>query len=134
MKAIHKIRAARNEKKISEREMAEYLNIAQNTYSKIESGKSKLKYDHALLISKKLGIPINELSEDENSPIDPQNKNNDGAQQHFIQNVISHYKSEQKEHREIIDYLKSLLDRKETIIKELSEQVSKLLLLLKRKR
>ena len=55
-----KIKGLREQKKISQEEMAFQLGIKQNTYHAIETGQSKLKVEHALKIAEILDLSIND--------------------------------------------------------------------------
>lgn len=118
MNTIHIIRKLRNDLKISESEMAEYLDIDQSTYSKIESGKQSLKFNQAIKIAEKLKIPLNSLIEQTPSINIQENKSESGSTQYF-QNYIENYFNDQKE---IIEFLKSQLNQKDEIIRKLLEK------------
>jgi len=66
---IEKIKEIRKKRHISQQEMADYLHIAQTTYSDIEKGISKLSAEDFLLICKFLKIDPIELVKDNNSII-----------------------------------------------------------------
>jgi len=62
---INKIKQIRKQKKISQQEMADYLHMAQTTYSDIENNISRLSTEDFLLICKYLEIdPISLVKED----------------------------------------------------------------------
>lgn len=56
MKIHHKIRAAREKQRMTQQEIAEYINVNQNTYHNIESGISSLKLEHFIKICEKLNL------------------------------------------------------------------------------
>lgn len=66
---IEKIKEIRKKRHISQQKMADYLHIAQTTYSDIEKGISKLSAEDFLLICKFLKIDPIELVKDNNSII-----------------------------------------------------------------
>jgi transcriptional regulator with XRE-family HTH domain len=129
MKTIHKIKNLRNKKKISQEEMAEKLGIEQNTYSRIENGKAKLKHEHAVLIANIFDVPITELIDDDLLKINIQDNKVESGTKQFIQNIVNTINIEQKE---MIEYLKSLLNKKEDLITVQSEQITKLIKILEK--
>lgn len=129
MKTIHKIKNLRNERKISQEEIAEKLGIEQNTYSRIESGKAKLKHEHAILIANILNVPITELVDDDLLIINIQDNKVETGTQQLIQNIVNTINVEQKE---MIEYLKSLLNKKEDLITLQSEQITRLIKILEK--
>jgi transcriptional regulator with XRE-family HTH domain len=129
MKTIHKIKNLRNKKKISQEEMAEKLGIEQNTYSRIENGKAKLKHEHAVLIANIFDVPFTELIDDDLLKINIQDNKVESGTKQFIQNIVNTINIEQKE---MIEYLKSLLNKKEDLITVQSEQITKLIKILEK--
>ena len=129
MKTIHKIKNLRNERKISQDEMAEKLGIEQNTYSRIENGKAKLKHEHAVLIATIFDVPITELIDDDLLRINIQDNKVESGTQQFVQNIVNTINVEQKE---MIEYLKSLLNKKEDLITVQTEQITKLIKILEK--
>jgi transcriptional regulator with XRE-family HTH domain len=129
MKTIHKIKNLRNKKKISQEEMAEKLGIEQNTYSRIENGMAKLKHEHAVLIANIFDVPITELIDDDLLKINIQDNKVESGTHQFIQDIINTINVEQMR---MIEYLKSLLNKKEDLITVQSEQITKLIKILEK--
>ena len=69
MNAIENIQRIRNEKRISQAEMAEKLGIAQNNYGKIERGITELTVERLYKIAEILGTTPVELLGFENSKL-----------------------------------------------------------------
>ena len=61
MKTQDKIRAISTQQKISQEQMAERLDLTPQSYSKIESGKTKLSLDRIQQIAQILNIDVTEL-------------------------------------------------------------------------
>lgn len=61
LSAPDKIREIRQQKDLSQEEMAEKMGILQGTYNKIECGKIKLKFDDALKICQILGVSVDAI-------------------------------------------------------------------------
>jgi transcriptional regulator with XRE-family HTH domain len=59
------IRKLREQKKVTQEEVARHLNISQNAYSKIENGITQLTVNHVKQISAALGVSPVELLGDE---------------------------------------------------------------------
>lgn len=77
---IEELRKIRERKKISQSQIANFLNISQGTYRDIESSKIRLSLDNFLLICEYLKIPPMELlknNKDENYIILSQEDIND---------------------------------------------------------
>lgn len=58
MESLRKIRKSRN---ITQKDIAKYLNISQNTYSYWETGKVKIDNEALVKLAKYFDIPLNEL-------------------------------------------------------------------------
>lgn len=64
MKNINeRIKQLRKQKGFTQESMAERLHIARSTYSKLESGNTKLDHDRLINISKILDVPISEIDD-----------------------------------------------------------------------
>ncbi len=112
----NKIRKIRELKGYSQEYMADKLNISQRAYGKIESGETKLSWDHIYNISKVLEIePVDLISFDDSLVF------NNCTQSGKIQNQTNNYPKELKEQHESqtahleeeIIFLKKQLNSKE---------------------
>lgn len=56
-----KVKEERKKRGVSQLEMAEYLNMTQSSYSKIEQGKQKLLVEDLVKIAEKFDISIDRL-------------------------------------------------------------------------
>ncbi len=93
----HKIKEIRESKNISQEKIAAKLGISQNTYHLIETGKSKLKFDHVLLIADFLEVGINELLPDSDSIQNIHNNVFEDGGNQIINNVVHSFNLERKE-------------------------------------
>ncbi|HMO33488.1 MAG TPA: helix-turn-helix transcriptional regulator [Lacibacter sp.] len=59
------IRKIREQKKVTQEEVARHMGISQNAYSKIENGITQLTINHVKQISEALGVPAVELLRDD---------------------------------------------------------------------
>jgi transcriptional regulator with XRE-family HTH domain len=61
---VEKIKYARKQQNIKQKEMAKKLNTTQANYSKMERGEQSIKFDFIIQISQILGVDINYFSTD----------------------------------------------------------------------
>lgn len=59
------IRKIREQRKVTQEDVARHMGISQNAYSKIENGLTQLTVNHVKQISEALGIPAIELLRDD---------------------------------------------------------------------
>lgn len=64
MNTGEKIRIYRMQRKITQQEMADALNVSQRAFSKIENGEVSLKFERLAEIAKLLNIGVNDLFTD----------------------------------------------------------------------
>jgi transcriptional regulator with XRE-family HTH domain len=63
------IRDLRNKKKISQQEMADFLEITQGAYNRIENGGTEMKVSDLKKIAEKLQVPLADLLAEDNKTI-----------------------------------------------------------------
>ncbi|MEO7308766.1 MAG: helix-turn-helix transcriptional regulator [Chitinophagaceae bacterium] len=122
----HTIKRLRLEKGISRNEMAKALNIEPNTYSSIETGKTKLiDTDRINLIAHTLGVQPSELI------------NTQETHQHFYDKVENGYASFiqtlNADNKELLQSLKDQLFSKDQQIEKLLLQNDRLAQILEKK-
>ena len=119
----HKIKVIRELRNYSQEYMADKLGIAQNTYSKIETGQTKLNADTLKKIAEVLGVsPVDILN---NQPAIVNFESNKGTQgighvenfysyqREFIEKIVA---SKDTEIQHLKDIIASLLKDKELIL------------------
>jgi transcriptional regulator with XRE-family HTH domain len=122
---IHdKIKQLRINKKLSQQDMADALHMAQNTYSRIEKGDTKLLDEERIKsIAKVLGVATYELFEGNDVILNFNDKVENGYAS-FIQNLNA-------DNKDIMQSLTSQLQVKDSQIEQLLKQNQKLISLLK---
>jgi len=64
---LKKIKRVRNQKRLTQKEIAEVLCVSQSSYAKIESGNVALTVDYLLKIAQILNVPVTWFLKDENA-------------------------------------------------------------------
>ena len=64
LKLGHKLLSIRDERRLSQNEMAELLNLSPSAYARIERNETSVEYDKLTTYAEVLGIPVNELLPD----------------------------------------------------------------------
>lgn len=116
-----KIRAFRVMRGFSQEDMASRLNIAQNSYSKIEGNKQKVTHEMLEKIAKELGVTVADIVSPE--PIIINNHaSNQGAQGNF-----EHFYADQKElYQQLIASKDEEINNLKEIIQSLKEVINSL--------
>jgi transcriptional regulator with XRE-family HTH domain len=119
--AIHeKLRMLRNGKNMSQLFIAHKLDISQNAYSLIESGKTKIDEQRIFQLAKILNVHPFELLVDSAESVKFIDKDQNGA---YIQNVHD-------DNRELIMQLNAQLSKKDEQIGKLLAQIERLSVIL----
>ncbi|MDA6071463.1 helix-turn-helix domain-containing protein [Flavobacterium sp. AC] len=100
----NKIKTLRKDKKMSQEEMADYLNMSQSAYARMENGESHTWAIHILKICKIFGIAPEELLKVESSH---KTGPSDNAIPELSHTVIEHYEERIKELKKVIKDLKN---------------------------
>ena len=64
LKLGHKLLSIRDERRLSQNEMAELLGLSTSAYSRLERNESTVEYEKLIQYSEALGVPIHELLPD----------------------------------------------------------------------
>ncbi len=68
MMQFKNLRAIREDRDIRQKDIAQYLNVSQNTYSQYETGASALTAEVLIKLSKYYGVSIDYLLDQTNNP------------------------------------------------------------------
>jgi len=106
-----KLKRIREEKRFSQQEIADLLDISQKTYSNIESDRSKPSIEQLSKLSSYLDFDLLQLLEEQGAVFNQSNnefKDNSGSYivNNFPNNLITQYESRINELQEIIQLLK----------------------------
>lgn len=116
-----KVRALRGQKKISQQEMAVFLEITQSAYNRIENGLTELKVSDLKKIAEKLEISIHDLLDENVTPtsyniqtgtqLHYENKQNCAESKDLILKL-------EKQYQERINYLQAENQRLHTLLEK----------------
>ncbi|ANF49736.1 hypothetical protein A0O34_03905 [Chryseobacterium glaciei] len=117
-----KLRELRNEKKLSQTQIAVELDVSQTAYGKWESDQTKPGIDNLLKISEFYELDIYELlkPDDAYTQINKENSANENSSNNMIQNQTNNYNASEKLIEQYEARIKDLQDQNQ----ELREQVS----------
>jgi transcriptional regulator with XRE-family HTH domain len=117
-----KLRELRNEKKLSQTQIAVELDVSQTAYGKWESDQSKPGIDNLLKISEFYELDIYELlkPEDAYTQINKENSANENSSNNMIQNQTNNYNASEK----LIEQYEARIKELQELNQELREQVS----------
>jgi len=109
-----RIRKYREDKGISQEELAEKLHISRSTYQRIENGETNSWVNHIENICTSLDVNMEDILKPEEgyTQINKENNANENSSNNMIQNQTNNYSTPEK-----------LLEQYEERIKELKEQV-----------
>jgi len=103
----NRIRKIREFRSYTQEYMAEKLDLAQNTYSKMETGQTKIDTDQLKQISNILGVPVDLILSDESLTFNVSNQH--------VEKFYNHIETLQDENRELaqktIQILQDQIDR-----------------------
>ena len=107
-----KLKKIREQKRFSQKEIADFLNILQKTYSNIESDRSKISIEQLSKLSEFLDFDLLEFLQEQGLVINQ--KNEKGVNNGIVHNTISEkllqqYEARIVELKEIIQLLKNEL-------------------------
>jgi transcriptional regulator with XRE-family HTH domain len=129
MKVGHRLFTAREERKLTQAEMAELLNVSPSTYARIERNETSLEIDIIANIAKTLQIPIQEFLPDTISVNNSSLDNNQNAQSLVLGNIYNYNYSDKEIESEMklkdkeIEFLKeknSFLEKEIENLKEIN--------------
>jgi transcriptional regulator with XRE-family HTH domain len=127
MKVGYRLFTAREERKLTQAEMAEMLNVSPSTYARIERNETSLEIDTIANFAKTLQIPIQEFLPDTISVNNSSLDNNQNAQSLVLGNIYNYNYSDKEIESEIklkdkeIEFLKEKITFLETKIENLKE-------------
>lgn len=130
MKVGHRLFTAREERKLTQAEMAELLNVSPSSYARIERNETSLEIDTIVNIAKTLQIPIQEFLPDTISVNNSSLDNNQNAQSLVLGNIYNYnysdkdLESEMKLKDKEIEFLKEKISLLETTIIDLRNTVA----------
>ncbi|MGG5207454.1 helix-turn-helix transcriptional regulator [Chryseobacterium sp. MIQD13] len=109
-----RIRKYREEKGISQEELAEKLHISRSTYQRIENGETNSWVNHIENICTSLDVTMEDILKPEEgyTQINRENTANENSSNNMIQNQTNNYNTPEK-----------LIEQYEERIKELKDQV-----------
>ncbi len=125
MKVGQRLFTAREERKLTQAEMADLLNVSPSTYARIERNETSLEIDTIANIAKTLQIPIQEFLPDTISVSNSSHQNNQNAQGLVLGNIYNYnysdkdLESEMKVKDKEIEFLKEKISLLETTITDL---------------
>ena len=108
-----KLKKIREDKKIAQQEIAEFLGISQKTYSNIESCKSNLSLKYLFKLSKYLEFDLLIMLQEQITFYNQKSSNNTIVKNEFTKKLISQYEAHIKGNEEIIKLLNEKIDRLE---------------------
>lgn len=109
-----RIRKYREEKGISQEELAEKLHISRSTYQRIENGETNSWVNHIENICTSLDVNMEDILKPEEgyTQINKENTSNENSSNNMIQNQTNNYSTPEK-----------LIEQYEERIKELKDQI-----------
>lgn len=109
-----RIRKYREEKSLSQEELAEKLHISRSTYQRIENGETNSWINHIENICTTLDVSMEDILKPEEgyTQINKENTANENSSNNMIQNQTNNYNTSEK-----------LIEQYEERIKELKQQV-----------
>lgn len=99
----HKLHKIREERKLSQADMAEMLSISAATYSRLERNETSVELENLVSLSKKLNIPIQEFLPE---TLSINNNTENGQGQVIFGN--NYYYANSQIHQELTDEIKEL--------------------------
>lgn len=124
MKIGNRLAQAREERKLSQAEMADLLGVTPPTYSRLERNETSIDLDQVVNFSKKLEIPIQEFLPE---TISIYSKNQNSGQGFVLGNIYNYYSDAdlQKEKENLENKVKLLEDKIKNLEKIISLLESK---------
>ena len=119
MRIGNRLMTAREERKLSQAEMAELLNVSSSTYSRLERNESAVDLEQIVGFSKTLQIPIQEFLPDTFS-INSSSQQNQNSHIGLVIGNVTHYSNRD----EIIKNLEAKVEAKEQENQFLKEKIS----------
>jgi transcriptional regulator with XRE-family HTH domain len=112
-----KIKKLREDQNLSQREVAEHINITQASYHKLESDKVRAKVDTLEKLAKFFGVSFEEIRGGENHSIKIEHNQNNTNQK--VSGLMINFSDE-----DIINILKKQIADKEEIIRLKDEKIA----------
>jgi transcriptional regulator with XRE-family HTH domain len=119
MRIGNRLMTAREERKLSQAEMAELLNVSSSTYSRLERNESAVDLEQIVGFSKTLQIPVQEFLPDTFS-INSSSQQNQNSHIGLVIGNVTHYSNRD----EIIKNLETKVEAKDQENQFLKEKIS----------
>jgi transcriptional regulator with XRE-family HTH domain len=105
----NKIRLLREEKGLSQENLASYLEITQSNYARLEKDDNRISVPRLLIIAKTLETTVSEIVGEKANTIVNQNNNHEAIT--YLQSTFQSDKDHIQTLRSEIEYLKKMLDK-----------------------
>ncbi len=105
----YKLKKLRENKRVSQQEVADFLEISQRTYSNFESDKSKPSIDQLSKLSELLDFDLLELLQEQGITFNQKNKNGSNnaiVKNEYPEQLVTQYEFRISELKELITLLK----------------------------
>lgn len=116
-----RIRKYREEKGISQEELAEKLHISRSTYQRIENGETNSWVNHIQNICTSLEVSVEDILKPEEgyTQINKENSANENSSNNMIQNQTNNYNTSEK----LIEQYEERIEELKLQVKELKEEI-----------